>query len=99
NETEGQGIFPTPTVGMVGLVEPVDATCQSAFKNAGDVIAVVGSLQGEVAGRPPALDLAREKAVQETVRRASREGLLSSAHDCSDGGLAVALAECCMMAP
>jgi phosphoribosylformylglycinamidine synthase len=52
---------------------------------------------GKEAGRPPALDLAREKAVQETVRRAIREGLLSSAHDCSDGGLAVALAECCMM--
>jgi phosphoribosylformylglycinamidine synthase len=110
NETEGQGIFPTPTVGMVGLVEPVESTCQSAFRAAGDVVALVGSIQGEVggseylaaesgreAGRPPALDLAREKAVQETVRRAVREGLLSSAHDCSDGGLAVALAECCMM--
>jgi phosphoribosylformylglycinamidine synthase len=110
NETEGQGIFPTPTVGMVGLVEPVERSCQSAFRSAGDVIALVGSIQGEVggseylaaefgkeAGRPPALDLAREKAVQETVRRAIREGLLASAHDCSDGGLAVALAECCMM--
>jgi phosphoribosylformylglycinamidine synthase subunit PurL len=110
NETEGQGIFPTPTVAMVGLVEPVERTCQSAFRSAGDVIALVGSIQGEVggseylaaehgkeAGRPPALDLEREKAVQETVRRAIREGLLSSAHDCSDGGLAVALAECCMM--
>ncbi|HEX9051366.1 MAG TPA: phosphoribosylformylglycinamidine synthase subunit PurL [Anaeromyxobacter sp.] len=110
NETEGQGIFPTPTVGMVGIVEPVDRTCHSAFRTAGDVVALVGSLQGEVggseylaaefgkeAGRPPALDLAREKAVQETVRRAVREGLLSSAHDCSEGGLAVALAECCMM--
>jgi phosphoribosylformylglycinamidine synthase len=110
NETEGQGILPTPTVGMVGIVEPVERSCQSAFRTAGDVVALVGSLQGEVggseylaaefgkeAGRPPALDLAREKAVQETVRRAIREGLLSSAHDCSDGGLAVALAECCMM--
>jgi phosphoribosylformylglycinamidine synthase subunit PurL len=110
NETEGQGILPTPTIGMVGLVEPVDRTCTSAFRAAGDVILLVGTLQGEVggseylaaehgkeAGRPPALDLAKEKAVQETVRRAIREGLLSSAHDCSDGGLAVALAECCMM--
>ena len=110
NETEGQGILPTPTVGMVGLVEPVERSCTSAFKEAGDVVALVGTLQGEVggseylsaehgkeAGRPPALDLAKEKAVQETVRRAIKEGLLSSAHDCSDGGLAVALAECCMM--
>jgi len=110
NETEGQAILPTPTVGMVGLVEPVERSCTSHFKNAGDVVAVVGALAGEVggseylamrgheAGRPPALDLTREKAVQEAVRRAIREGLLSSAHDCSDGGLAVALAECCMMA-
>ncbi|ABC83978.1 phosphoribosylformylglycinamidine synthase subunit PurL [Anaeromyxobacter dehalogenans] len=110
NETEGQGILPTPTVGMVGLVEPVERTCHSTFRAAGDVVALVGSLQGEVggseylsaehgkeAGRPPALDLAREKAVQETVRRAVRAGLLSSAHDCSEGGLAVALAESCMM--
>jgi phosphoribosylformylglycinamidine synthase subunit PurL len=111
NETDGKGIFPTPTIGMVGLVEPVDATCGSAFRAAGDVVAVVGALRGEVggseylaaihgqeAGRPPALDLARERAVQATVRRAVKERLLSSAHDCSDGGLAVALAECCMMA-
>jgi phosphoribosylformylglycinamidine synthase len=110
NETEGQGILPTPSVAMVGLVEPVERTCQSAFRRAGDVIALVGAIEGEVggseylaavhgkeAGRPPRLDLDREKAVQETVRRAIREGLLSSAHDCSDGGLAVALAECCMM--
>jgi phosphoribosylformylglycinamidine synthase len=111
NETEGQGIFPTPTCAMVGLVEPVDRTCGSAFRQAGDVVAVVGALSGEVggseylaavhgkeAGRPPALDLQREAAVQRTVRRAVREGLLASAHDCSDGGLAVALAESCMMA-
>jgi len=110
NETEGQGIFPTPTIGMVGLVEPVEKTCGAAFHRAGDVIALVGELKGEVggseylaavhekeAGRPPALDLAREKAVQAVVRQAVKEGLLSSAHDCSDGGLAVALAECCMM--
>jgi phosphoribosylformylglycinamidine synthase len=111
NETEGQAIVPTPTVGMVGLVEPVEVACGSAFREAGDVVAVVGELRAEVggseylaarfgkeAGRVPALDFARERAVQATVRRAVREGLLSSAHDCSDGGLAVALAECCMMA-
>jgi phosphoribosylformylglycinamidine synthase len=110
NETDGKGILPTPAVGMVGLVEPVEKTCQSAFKQVGDVVALVGAIAGEVggseylavvhgkeAGRVPPLDLAREKAVQETVRRAVREGLLSSAHDCSEGGLAVTLAECCMM--
>ncbi len=112
NETEGQGIFPTPTIGMLGLVEPVEKTCGAAFRQAGDVIALVGELKGEVggseylaavhekeAGRPPSLDLAREKAVQAVVRQAVKDGLLSSAHDCSDGGLAVTLAECCMMAP
>jgi phosphoribosylformylglycinamidine synthase II len=111
NETEGQAIFPTPTVAMLGLVEPIERTCGSAFRQAGDVIAVVGALRGEVggseymaavhgkeAGRPPTLDLVVEKAVHATVRRAVKEGLLSSAHDCSDGGLAVTLAECCMMA-
>ena len=109
NETEGQGIFPTPMVAMVGLVEPVERTATSHFKRPGDVVVLVGTLAGEVggseylsmrgkeAGRPPALDLGREKAVQEAVRRAVKEGILSSAHDCSEGGLAVALAECCMM--
>jgi phosphoribosylformylglycinamidine synthase II len=111
NETEGQGIFPTPTVGMVGLVEPVDRTCSSRFRNAGDVVLLVGAVgAGSVggseylamqyskeAGRPPPLDLEREKKVQRVVRSAVREGLLSSAHDCSEGGLAVALAESCVM--
>ena len=53
NETEGQGILPTPTIGMVGLVPDVEKTCTSAFKHAGDVIALVGTIQGEVAGRVP----------------------------------------------
>jgi phosphoribosylformylglycinamidine synthase len=94
---------------MVGLVEPVDRSCGADFRQAGDVVALVGAIRGEVSGseylaavhgeqgRPPTLDLARERAVQVTVRRAVREGLLSSAHGCSGGGLAVALAECCMM--
>jgi phosphoribosylformylglycinamidine synthase II len=111
NETEGQGIFPTPTVGMVGLVEPVDRTCSSRFRSAGDVILLVGAVgaglvggseylamqYSKEAGRPPPLDLEREKKVQRVVRSAVREGLLSSAHDCSEGGLAVALAESCVM--
>jgi phosphoribosylformylglycinamidine (FGAM) synthase-like enzyme len=111
NETDGKGIFPTPTIGMVGLVEPVEATCRSFFRSAGDVVAVVGAV-GEAAvggseylamqfskeaGRPPALDLEKEKRVQLAVRRMVKEGLLASAHDCSEGGLAVTLAESCMM--
>jgi phosphoribosylformylglycinamidine synthase len=111
NETEGRGIFPTPTVAMVGLVEPVERTCTSHFKQAGDAVVLVGAISGEVggseylaalhgveAGTVPPLDLRREKATCETVRRAVGEGLLSSAHDCSEGGLAVALAESCIMA-
>jgi phosphoribosylformylglycinamidine synthase len=58
----------------------------------------LAAVHGREAGPVPSLDLEREKAVQATVRRAVREGLLSSAHDCAEGGLAVALAECCMMA-
>jgi len=89
----------------------VERTCTSFFKEPGDLVLLVGAVGGEVggseylsarhgveAGRVPPLDLAREQAVQATVRRAVQEGLLSSAHDCSDGGLGVALAECCMMA-
>jgi len=106
NETEGEAIYPTPVVGMVGLLEDVAKRCTQSFKEAGDVIVLLGStydelggseylavIHGLVKGKPPALDLEREKAVQRTVLTAIRQGLLRSAHDLSEGGLAVALAE------
>ena len=112
NETKGQGIWPTPTVGMVGLLDDVRRHATPWFKAEGHTVFLVGetleelggseyleAVHGRVAGAPPLLDLERERRVQETVRRGVEQGLLASAHDCSDGGLAVALAECCAAGP
>ena len=109
NETKGVAIYPTPVVGMVGLIEDLERRCTQDFKNAGDVIVLLGEtkdelggseylavVHGQIAGRPPELDLEREQAVQQTCLQAARDGLLRSAHDCAEGGLAVALAESCI---
>jgi phosphoribosylformylglycinamidine synthase len=115
NQNPQGAIDPTPTVGMVGLVEDAAHVTTQNFKQAGDVILLVtGALGGEGlgdelgashylkavhgrrAGRVPALDFPRELAVQEAVRAVIRSRLVKSAHDCSEGGLAVALAECCI---
>ncbi len=109
NESFGQPIYPTPVVGMVGLLEGA-APLPAAFQQEGDLAVLLGDwesapddlggstylkvIEGQVAGRPPQLDLQREVAVQHLCLEAFRAGLLRSAHDCSDGGLAVALAEC-----
>ncbi|HEY1416783.1 MAG TPA: phosphoribosylformylglycinamidine synthase subunit PurL, partial [Myxococcaceae bacterium] len=108
NETEGKAILPTPTVAVVGLLPDVSATCAGVFRKAGDKVAVLGETRGQlggsewllmtagkIAGRPPTLDAAREKALQSVVRDLVRTRKVSSAHDTSEGGLAVALAECC----
>jgi phosphoribosylformylglycinamidine synthase len=114
NETDGKAIQPTPAVAVVGLVEDVTCTTVAWFRQPGDEIALLGppwtgapevggselaAMAGLIRGRPPKLDLVLEKTVQTACRSLVRAGLLSSAHDCSDGGLAVALAECCMMGP
>ena len=109
NETPAQAIFPTPTVGMIGLIDDADKRVTLGFKNQGDLIYVVGDgqptlggseylsvIHGQEVGIPPALDMEAEKRVQAFVREAIAQGLLQSAHDVSDGGLAVALAECCL---
>jgi phosphoribosylformylglycinamidine synthase len=109
NETPGSAVYPTPVLGMVGVLEDVRRHCTSGFKQAGDVILLLGEtredlggteylkrIHGEVSGRPPALDLELEKKVQAVCLEAVRAGLAASAHDCSDGGLAVALAESCI---
>jgi phosphoribosylformylglycinamidine synthase subunit PurL len=93
NETEGRGVLPTPVIGMLGLIEDVKRVIQPGFKKEGDVIALLGGTRDE--GQVPALDLQRELAVQAACLRAAEAGLLRSAHDCSEGGLAVALAESC----
>ncbi|MBI2303317.1 MAG: phosphoribosylformylglycinamidine synthase subunit PurL [Chloroflexi bacterium] len=123
NETNGQPIYPTPIVGMLGLLENVEKRCTTAFKEVGDLVVVLGGkpplqktwqepvLKSDVAtlaaseylerchnlvaGRPH-IDLELEKRVQRLCLVSIEQGLLRSAHDCSDGGLAVALAESCI---
>ncbi len=109
NETDGQGIYPTPMVAMVGMIaDPAKAVTQT-FKSEGDVVALLGVqtnelggseylkvMHGKVAGRPPRLDIELEKRVQALCVALATEGLVRSAHDLSEGGLAVALAECCI---
>ena len=108
NESPAGAIDPTPTVGMVGLIAEERHITTQFFKDAGDVIILVGEVgdelgasrflkvcHGRKAGLPPRLDIAREMAVQNAVRELIRADLVKSAHDCSEGGLAVALAESC----
>jgi phosphoribosylformylglycinamidine synthase len=95
NETEGRGILPTPVIGMVGLIEDVRRVVTPGFKKDGDVIALLGTTQNDLVNLVPKLDLDRELAVQKACLEAAEAGLLLSAHDCSDGGLAIALAESC----
>src|SRR5258708_36682446 len=111
NETEGRGVLPTPVIGMVGLIDDVKRLVQPGFKNPGDFIALLGMTREDlslseyakvIGGNPtiregavPVLDLEAEVSVQTACLRAAENGLLRSAHDCSDGGLAVALAEGC----
>ncbi len=115
NETPDGAVFPTPTIGMVGLLEDVSLHCTASFRQAGDAVALLipegwrDPLQGLggseylavahsiEAGAPPALDIEAEKRLQACVREAIAQRVLHSAHDCSDGGLAVAVAESCIM--
>ncbi|QCS50208.1 phosphoribosylformylglycinamidine synthase subunit PurL [Picosynechococcus sp. PCC 11901] len=103
-------IYPTPVIGMVGRVEHINKVCGLAFQDVGDKVYLLGTqatttlggseylntIHNTVAGIPPQVDFELEKAVQKTVREAIAAGLLSSAHDLAEGGLAVALAECCI---
>jgi len=106
NETEGRAIFPTPVLGVVGLLDDAAKTMTRVFKSAGARVVLLGdnrgeiggseylaTMHGKVAGRPPALDLKREAALQSQIVSLIRDGLVESAHDCSEGGLAIAIAE------
>ena len=108
NESPAGVVDPTPTVAMVGLIEKEEHVTTQFFKSRGDVIILVGEIGDELGasrflkvchgrkeGLPPRLDIEREMAVQNAVRELIRAGLVRSAHDCSEGGLAVALAESC----
>jgi phosphoribosylformylglycinamidine synthase subunit PurL len=109
NETNGVAIYPTPTVGMVGLIHDVDHITTQSFKEEGDRLFLVGETKAEVGGseyqklvigkiegRPPQIDLEMEKRIQAFTLKAIQGGLIRSAHDLAEGGLAVALAECCI---
>ncbi len=112
NETLGEGIYPTPVLGIVGIL-PTAKPVPLAFQNEGRDILLLGGVRsanwrefgssqyaktiiGKLWGTPPALDMAYEKRVQAAMREIAASGLAESAHDCSDGGLAVTLAESCV---
>jgi phosphoribosylformylglycinamidine synthase len=112
NENPNGAIDPTPTVGMVGFLESLDNRVSSFFRNMGDAIIVLGNTAGVlggsalwaeldkfVGGAPAPVDLDAERRLQEFLVAAARERLLRSAHDCSEGGLAVTLAECAIGGP
>src|SRR5262252_4824091 len=112
NETDGNAIYPTPIIGVVGLLEHADRVVSRSFKAEGDTIVLLGEGRGElggseylkvaygvVQGEPPSLDLRAERALQDLLVQLVSERLVRSAHDCSDGGLAVTLAECTFDTP
>jgi len=106
NQSEGEPIFPTPIIGMVGLFASTDDITPNAFQQAGDVVYVLGETEAEFAGselqnllensyrgKAPKIDLAIEKTHQSDVLHAIQKGVIASAEDIAEGGLAVALAE------
>ncbi|MDJ0852539.1 MAG: phosphoribosylformylglycinamidine synthase subunit PurL [Myxococcota bacterium] len=112
NETSGRAIFPTPTIGMVGLLESWERRAVSHFPAAGLAVLLLGETREELGGSewlrvrrglerglPPRVDLAHEKRLHGLLERGVSGGLVSAAHDVSDGGLTVALAESCITGP
>ncbi|MBD8500403.1 phosphoribosylformylglycinamidine synthase subunit PurL [Paenibacillus arenosi] len=109
NENTKGSIYPTPVVGMVGLVHDVDHITTQGFKQEGDIVLLLGATKAELGGsefqlvmhgvtegRPPAIDLDVESRLQRTVLESIQQGYVQSAHDLSEGGLAAAYAECCI---
>jgi len=125
NQGNPQPIYPTPVVGMVGLIEDLDKICGQGWKNQGDIIYLLGlpiqskilrpvevqtpksqielgaseylaTIHNTIAGNPPRVDFALERIVQSACREGIRSGWVRSAHDAAEGGLTVALAECCL---
>jgi phosphoribosylformylglycinamidine synthase len=112
NETDGKAILPTPVLGVVGLIEDADIVTRRTFRGDGDAIVLLGEsydelggseylkvVHGMVKGVPPKLDLKAEAALQRVLVKGIASGLIRSAHDCAEGGLAVTLAECCFDSP
>ncbi len=112
NENPQGAIYPTPTVGIVGLIEDIETRVPSAFQNQGDLIFLLGATRNEIGashylsvihgrkqGLPPRLDLEREAALGRLILGLAGKKVLSSCHDLSEGGLAVTLAECAIRSP
>ncbi|MDZ7290670.1 MAG: phosphoribosylformylglycinamidine synthase subunit PurL [candidate division KSB1 bacterium] len=110
NESPDRAVYPTPVIGMLGILEDIRHATTAYFKNEGDEIALLGTnleevggseflkvIHGKVAGDGPAIDLQKEKAVHAACLEAIQLHLINSAHDIAEGGLAVALAECCII--
>lgn len=109
NETKGEAIYPTPTIGMIGLIKDVEHITTQDFKKEGDSIILIGETKaeiggseyqklriGKIEGRPPQLDLDLERRIQTFTIKVIQQGFVQSAHDTAEGGLAVALAESCI---
>ncbi|HEY4129543.1 MAG TPA: AIR synthase related protein, partial [Gemmatimonadaceae bacterium] len=110
NENPSGAVYPTPVIGMVGLVESVAHITRANFQEENDAIVLLGEptehiggseyltrIHGVVGGTPPSCDLDAEKSLIDALLEIIQGGVANSAHDCADGGLAVALAECCIM--
>ncbi len=108
NETDGQAIYPTPVIGIVGVLEHADRVVARRFRSSGDALILIGEGRGELGGSeylktvhgrvrgvPPAIDLDVERRLHDLLVTLADARLVRSAHDCSDGGFAVTLAECC----
>jgi phosphoribosylformylglycinamidine synthase len=108
NETDGRAVLPTPILGVVGLIEDAARVVGRSFRDEGDAVVLLGTGRGELGGSeylkvihglvrgvPPMLDLDLESALHRLLVNGVSSGLVKSAHDCSDGGFAVTLAECC----
>ena len=117
NESPSGAVYPTPVIGMVGLIDDISHITRATFQQDGNAILLLGdiaggsgagelggseylaTIHGAVVGAPPRCDVEREKLVIDVLLDAIHSGAVASAHDCSDGGLAVALAECCVANP
>lgn len=110
SEGNPQPIYPTPVVGMVGLIPNLARICGQSWQKSGDLIYLLGkhdsvtlgaseylaTIHNSVAGKPPIVDFDLERRVQAVTRAGIRHGWINSAHDCAEGGLAIALAESCL---
>jgi len=109
NETSGAGVYPTPTIGMLGLIEDTAHITRQWFRGPGDIIVLLGEtraglggteylrlIHGKECGQGPVMDLEVEKSLHRACLEAIKAGIILSAHDCSEGGAAVALAECAL---